>query len=199
MDPFDARPIVKSPDGKLEVTVTGAKESYRAWVTILPFGSAGVPVEVWPIQRNVAVLWKPDSRAFALTDNRYSNLSYVLVCSDILICRAEFSAADEEPKPGIAMNDLTPLVRKAFEQHVRKYYQTDDLDTPLFYAKVLRWTAGHDLLVGVSARTLGPATFPNHGQREWDFAYVVDVPNKRVVREVDRNQLRSEYKIEVPY
>ena len=34
---------------------------------------------------------------------------------------------------------------------------------------------------------------------EWDFAYLVDVPDRKVVREVNKEQLLSEYKIKAPY
>jgi RHS repeat-associated protein len=36
MDAFGDRPVVRSPDGRLAVTVTGPRESYGAWVTIAP-------------------------------------------------------------------------------------------------------------------------------------------------------------------
>jgi hypothetical protein len=196
MDAFDGRPVVKSPDGRLGVTVTGPKESYGAWVTISPSTFPGGPVQVWPMQASVSVLWRRDSQAFALTDNRYANLSYVFVCG------TEFRMGESEPGLGVPITDLTPIVRKAFEEHAGKYYERENYDTLLFYAMVLRWIGNDDLLVGVSARTSGPPTFPEkdwreRGLKEWDVAYLVDVPNEKVVREVGKDQLLSEYKIKV--
>jgi len=191
MDAFDGRPLVKSPNGKLGVTVTGPKKSDEAWVTLSPSTFPDGPVQVWPIQRNVAVLWRSDSRAFALTDNRYANNSYVLVCG------TEFRMGENGLGLGVPMTDLTPVVQNAFAGPARKYYGTVDYDTLLFYAKVLRWIGDDDLLVGISARTSGPTTFPNRGLKDWDFAYLVDVPNRKVIRTVDRAQLLLEYKITV--
>ena len=193
MDALDARPVAKSPDGKLDITVSGPKNPDEAWVTISPSTFPDAAVQVWPIQASVAVLWRPDSGAFALTDNRYANGSYVLVCG------TEFRMGEDERGLGIPITDLTPIVRKAFEERTGKYYKTDEYETLLFYAKVLRWIGNDDLLIGISARTAGPPTFPDRGMNEWDFAYLVDVPDRKVVREVNKEQLLSEYKIKAPY
>ena len=193
MDAFDNRSVAKSPDGKLEITVTGEKNLYQAWVTISPLTFPSAAVRVWPILTSAAVLWRPDSEAFALTDNRYANNSYVLVCG------TEFRMGEDEPGLGIPITDLTPIVRKAFEERTGKYYKTDEYETLLFYAKVLRWIGNDDLLIGISARTAGPPTFPDRGINEWDFAYLVDVPDRKVVREVNKVQLLSEYKIKARY
>jgi len=193
IDAFNKRPVVKSPDGNLGVTVTGPEKSYEAWATISPSTFPDGPVQVWPLQASADVLWRPDSRAFALTDYRYANLSYVLVCG------TEFRMGESGEGLGIQISDLTPVVRTAFAEKARKYYQTGNYETRLFYAWVLRWTGNDDLLVFVSARTFGPPTFPNQGQNEWDFAYVVDVSNKTVVRELEKEQLLSEYEIKVPH
>lgn len=192
MDAFDNRPVVKSPDSRLGVTVTGPKKSYEAWVTISPSTFPDGPVQVWPIQASVDVLWKPDSQAFALTDNRYANSSYVLMCG------TEFRMGESRPGLGVPVTDLTPIVRKAFEEDARKYYETGNYEALLLYAKALRWIGDDELLVGVNARTSGPTTFPDRGLKEWDIAYVVDVPNGKVVREVGKDQLLLEYKIKVP-
>jgi hypothetical protein len=193
MDAFDDRPVVKSPDGKLEVTVTGPKQSYRAWVTISRSTFPGGPVKVLSIQASVAVLWRPDSQAFALTENRFANLSYVFVC------RMEFRTGETGEGLNVPITDLTPIVEKAFEERARKYYEADNYDILLFYAKVLRWIGNDHLLVGVNARGSGPITFPDRGLKDWGIAYVVDVPKGKVVREVSKDQLFSEYKIKVPY
>ena len=192
MDAFNDRPVVKSPNGKLGGSVTGPKESYAAWVTISPSEFPNGSVQVWPLQASADVLWRPDSRALALTDHRYANLSYVLVYG------TEFRMGESGEGLGVPITDLTPVVRKGFAEKAQKYYQTDNYETRLFYAWVLRWIGNDDLLVFVSARTVGPATFPNQGQKEWDSAYLVDVPNAKVTHEVDKEQLLSEYKIKAP-
>ena len=133
-----------------------------------------------------------DSRAFALTDNRYANLSYALVCG------TEFRMGEDGPGLGVPITDLTPIVRKAFEEHPRKYYGADDnYETRLFYAVALRWVESDDLLVGVSATTAGPPTLPDHGVKIWTVAYLFDVPKEKLLREIGREQLLSEYKIRV--
>lgn len=191
MDAFDDRPLIKSPDGKLGVTVAGPNKSYEAWVTISPSTFPDGPVQVWPLQASADVLWKPDSRAFALTDNRYANHSYVFVCG------TEFRMGESGEGLGVPITDLTPIVQEAFTEPAKKYYGTDKYDTRSFYAKVLRWVGNDDLLVGISAMTSGPATLPNRGLKEWNFAYLVNVPNGKILREVDKEQLLSEFKITV--
>ena len=193
MDAFNNRPVVRSPDGKLGVTVTGPKASYAAWVTISLSASPEGWIPVWPIQASVDVLWRPDSHAFALTDHSYADLSYVLVCG------TDFRMENNKEGLGLPITDLTPIVENAFEERARKYYETDNYETRLFYAMVLRWVGDDNLLVGVSSRTVGPPTFPNKGQKEWDLAYLVDVPNEKVMHEVDKQELLSEYKIKAPY
>jgi hypothetical protein len=194
LDAFKNRPNVISPDGRLEVTVTGPPESLGAWVTVVQRGrlAPDFPFPVWPLEGSADVLWRPDSQAFALTDHRYANNMYALVCG------AEFRMGESGPGLGVAISDLTPIVRKAFEEHPRKYYGADDnYDTPNFYAMALRWAGSDDLLVGVSATTSGPAAFPNNGVKIWAVAYLVDVTNEKLVREVSKEQLLSEYKIKV--
>jgi hypothetical protein len=191
MDVFDGRPVVKSPDGKLGVTVTGPKQSYGAWVTLSPSKFPDGPVQVWPMQASVAVLWTPDGQAFALTDKRYANLSYVLVCG------TEFRMGEDGAGLGVAITDFTPIVRKAFEERAQKFYAGSEYETRLFYAMALRWIGDDELLVGVSATIAGPPTLPNRGVKEWEVAYLVDVPNGKVVREVGEDQLLSEYRIKV--
>jgi len=189
LDAFKKRPHVISPDERLEVTVTGPPESLGAWVTVV---APDFPFPVWPLEAGADVLWRPDSQAFALTDIRYANLSYVLVCG------TEFRMGEDGPGLGVPITNLTPSVRKAFEQRAAKYYGADDnYETRLFYAMALRWVGSDDLLLGVSATTAGPPTFPDRGVKAWAVAYLVDVPNEKLLREVSREQLLSEYKIRV--
>lgn len=195
LDAFDARPIVRSPDGKLGVTVTGPKESYEAWVTLSPSSFPDGPVQVWPIQRDVDVLWRPDSGAFALTDNRYANRSYVLVCG------TNFRMGENGPGLGIPITDLTPTVEKAFEKRAKAYYSGQRFNIALSYAKVLRWIDNDRLLVGLSARTL-LANRAGSGQRtlrirDWDLGYIVDVQSKNVIGELNEAQLLSQFGIKV--
>lgn len=196
MDFLDGRPVVKSPDGRLGVTVTGPKESYGAWVTISPSTFPDGPVQVWPMQASVSVLWRRDSQAFALTDNRYADHSFVLVCG------TEFRMGESGPGLGVAITDLTPMVADAFKERARKYYETDNYEALLAYAMVLRWVGNDNLLVGVNAKTSGPPLSPEkdwreRGLKDWYMAFLVDVPNGKVVREVGKDQLLSEYKIKV--
>jgi hypothetical protein len=197
LDAFKDRPSVVSPDGTLEITVTGPPKSLLAWVTVVQRNNLapGFPFPVWPLEASGDVLWAPDSEEFALTDNRYANLSYVLVFS------TTFRMGESEPGLGVPITDLTSVVRKAFEERARGYYAGQDFDTPLFYAKALQWIENDRLLVGLSARTL-LANTPGSGQqtlriRDWDLGYVVDVPSKKIVDELSEAQLLSRYGIKV--
>lgn len=198
VDAFDARPVVKSPDGKFEVTVTGPKESLAAWVIVTPTGplAPGFPFRVWPIERSGAVLWRPDSEAFAFTDNRYANDSYVLVFG------THFYMGESGTKVGVPISDLTPVVWNAFEGRAQKFYAPDPYDTDLIYAKALRWVGNDQLLVGLDARTsLTTPPGPNIQDmriREWYIGYLVDVSSKKVVDELSEGQLLSRYGIKVP-
>lgn len=195
LDAFKERPSVPSPDGSLEITVTGPPKSLLAWVTVIQRGdlAPGFPFPVWPLETSGDVLWAPNSQEFALTDNRYANLSYVLVFG------AAFRMGESEPGLGVPITDLTSVVRKAFEKLAQEYYKGADssYETRLFYAKALRWIGNDQLLVGVSTMTVGPPTYPNQGKREWNVAYLVHVPGKTVVREVSRSELLSQYGIKV--
>lgn len=193
LDAFQDRPTVVSPDGSLEVTVTGPARSLLAWVTVVPRGypAPGIPFRVWPLEASGDVLWRPDSQTFALTDNRYANLSYVFVCG------TAFSLGENGAQPGVPIIDLTPLVKRAFDKRAKRYYAGSFDEDRLFYAKALRWLGGDKLLVGVSALTSGPPNLPNRGLKDWDVAYVVDVPHKTVLGEVSESALLSQYGIKV--
>jgi len=193
MDAFDSRPTVRSPDGKAQVTVAGPAESLKAWVTVQLLGQyvEGLQYQVWPIERSVDVLWNPDSQVFALTDNRYANLSYVFVCG------TNFRMGESSPGLGLPITDLTPPVRKVFESQMHKFYAPHPYETRLLYAKALRWIRNDRLLVGVSAMIAGPSASANRGIKEWNFAYLVDVPSKKVVGELNEAQLLSQYGIGV--
>jgi len=195
LDAFDTRPLLKSPDGKLGVTVTGPRESYEAWVTISPSTFPNGPVQVWPIQASVDVLWRPDSGAFALTDNRYADHSFALVFG------TRFRIGEDGPGLGVPITDLTPIVQGAFDEHARKYYGSQGYDSLLFYAKVLRWIGSDCLLVGLDARTYNPQVAPpgTFGNKEWFLAYIIAIPGGRVIRELDEGQLLSEYGIKIRY
>ncbi len=189
VDAFGDRPVVTSPDGRFGVTVTGPKESYQAWLTIIPSAFPGGPIQVWPIQANGEVLWRPDSNAFVFTDNRYANLAYVLVFG------THFYMGESGTELGVPVSDLTPAVRKAFDRRSQKHYALADYDTRIFYAKALRWAANDRLLVGVNAKTVGPATLPNRGIKDWYVGYLVDVLGKTVLREITEDEMLSEYGI----
>ncbi len=190
MDWIKIRPRIKSPDGKFEITVTGPKESLRAWVTVKSLTPPYLSLRVLSIQRDVTVLWRPDSKAFALTDDRYANLSYARVygvyfakCTNIGTCLA------------LRVTDLTPVVRKVFEASLQKYYFPNPYEILLFYAKILRWIRKDRLLVGVSAMVTNPRHIS--GENEWNMAYIVDVAHKSVLREIKESQLLSKYGIKI--
>lgn len=193
MDAFDGRPAVKSPDGRTQITVTGPADPLEAWVTLQFLGQQvrGLEYRVWPISSDVDVLWRPDSQAFALTDNRYSNRSYILVFG------TDFRMGESDSGLGVPITDLTSIVLKLFEDEAQKYYAASDYDILHFYAKALRWIENDQLLIGVSANAIGPPALPNRGIKDWDMAYLVDVPKNSVVREISESELLSQYGIKV--
>ncbi len=191
LDAFGGRAVVKSPDGRLGVTVTGPKESLRAWVTVDPSEFPGGGIQVWPIEANVDVLWRPDSQAFALTDHRYANLAYVLVFG------THFSMGEGGEQLGVPVIDLTLAVRKVFDERAQQYYAPTDYDLRMFYARALRWIGNDRLLLGVNAKTVGPATAPNQGIRDWCFGYLIDVPHKAMLRELNKAHMLLEYGIDL--
>lgn len=195
MDAFDSRPVVKSPDGKLAVTVTGPKESYGAWVTIDPSDFPNGAIQVWPIQRNCAVLWRSDSEAFALTDNRYANASYALVFG------TQFHMGENGEGLGIPITDVTPVIRKNFETRAQKFYVANAYEIDLIYVKALQWVGDDQLLVGLNARTSLATPLDQKIQdlrvRDWYLGYMIDVRSKKVVGELDEGQLLSQYGIKV--
>jgi len=196
MDAFDTRPVVGSPNGKLAVTITGPKKSWAAWVTINPSEFPGGPIQVWPIQANVDVLWRPDSQSLALTDNRGANDSYVLIFG------THFRMGEGGRGLGVPVTNLTPIIEKDFDAHAQKFYAGEDYDTDLFYAKTLRWVGNQLLLVGLAAKTSlsnvpSGSTWRNMKIKEWYLGYVLDVSQKKVVRELSESQLLSQYGIGV--
>lgn len=197
MDAFDSRPIVKSPDGRLAVTVTGPKESYGAWVTIDPSEFPDGPVQVWPIQRNVDVLWRPDSRMFALTDNRSANASYLLLFG----IHFRMGEGEGGERLGIPITDLTPPVQEVFEARAQKFYAPAAYNTDLVYVKALRWVGNGRLLAGLNAKTsLSNPPGQNRQDirvKDWYVGYVIDVTSKKVVEELSERQLFSQYGIKV--
>lgn len=196
MDAFDSRPTVESPDGKLAVTVTGPKQSWGAWVTISPSVFPDGPVQVWPLQASADVLWNPNSHVFALTDNRNANDSYVLVFG------TRFQMGENGPGLGVPITDLTPTIWSAFKTRAKEFYATDAYQADLFYTKTLLWVADDQLLVGLDAKTSlnnvpAGSTWRDMKIKEWYVGYVVDVSQKKVVRELSESQLLSEYGISV--
>lgn len=163
-----------APNGKFKVTVTGQKKSLEGWVTVE--GTEG-PIRVWPIERSVYVLWRPDSRAFALTDN-HSNGTYVLVIG------TQFHMSG--PKLGVRRVNLTPVIRKAFQMCAQRYYGTTDYDIDSLYAKALRWSGNTRLLVVVSSITVGPPrSGAPRGVKDWDLTFLVDVQHINVLRSLN--------------
>jgi hypothetical protein len=98
---------------------------------------------------------------------------------------------------GVPVTDLTPIARKAFEIQAVQYYRHTEFDMRSFYAQALRWLGNDQILIGVSAMTVGNMTFPDQGKREWNLAYRVDLLHGRVLRELSEQQLRAEYGIRV--
>ena len=184
-----------SPNSRLEVTVTGEKKSLRAWVTVKQF-AGGWSIRVWPIERNVGVLWKPNSSAFALTDNRYANRSYVIIIG------ARFHMAGRDL--GVHRVDVTPLVRRALMERVQRYYRghfgISKVGGPYsLYVKALRWLGNDRLLIGVFAVTSLP--MPSHklgvarGVKGWKLGYLVNVLRMKIIRPVSTKMMQMEYGI----
>lgn len=186
-----------SPNGELDVVVTGEKKSLKAWVTLIQ-NQRGLYVQAWPIERNVDVLWKPDSRVFALTDNRYANNSYVILVG------TKFRTTGKHL--GLRFTNLTPLVRRALQARAKRYYRFhfDTSSVPVvysLYAKALCWMPKDYLLVGVVSITSLPMPPPKFGRprgvKLWERGYVVSVSDGKIVRSLNKEATRREFGVDL--
>src|ERR1700740_293272 len=52
LDAFGNRPLVKFPDARAQITITGPEESLKAWVTVqfLAQYMEGLEYRVWPVE-----------------------------------------------------------------------------------------------------------------------------------------------------
>lgn len=188
LDAFQARPTVISPDGTLAITVTGPRKSLLAYVTVEARGKPvpGSPFRVWPLAAGGYVLWRPDSKAFALTDQLYA----------VLVFTARFRVGENLPGPGFRENDLTSVITAALYKRADAYYGTSNWVLDTEYIEALRWIGNDRLLTSLSAATSPPGSARDH-VKGWSFAYLVGVAQRKVLRVLDAHQLLSRYGIKM--
>lgn len=171
---FGSRLVVKSPDGRWSLTALG--DDTDIWLTLRP-AQHGAPIRLLQIIRSCEVLWRGDSKVFAIVDARYANHYFLLVGF----------AGGHDKSPIV---DLSPALEAAIRQPLRKRFDVDRI-----YVKVLRWLPDGDLLVGVNAvifKHVEPLPAWQPGQ-ELYHGYVIDPQKRQVIRELDEAAMLSEY------
>jgi len=165
---YSDRPKIISPDGEWEISVQEGRPPHLAAKSKLL--RTGRPLH--DIERYGWVLWRPDSKAFAFTDARYSNHSFVIVSfvDTQTCCRSE---------------DLTPVFEK-----------NEDLLTDANHfvdrslAKAVRWLPDGKLLI---VAFVVVSTKYELGAHDTTRGYILDVDHKTLYRVVDEKGLQSEF------
>ncbi len=175
------RETVVSPDGKWQLTVWGEKDE-SPWIVLESRDvQSKYRVQVWPIARNARVLWAPDSQAFAFTDARFEDSDYLFV--DYL-----------RGYLGSEVTDLSSMIESHFSRFVGKRYEI-----LRWYVKPLAWVQKGVLLVGVDCDTAEKITPPPKQQpvQNWFRSYLVDVEQRKVIDDLDEQQTKSRYGIDL--
>jgi hypothetical protein len=182
--------VAKSPDGKLQLTVPKSQGPAFPWLT-LEGPASDEKEQKWALQRRGCyVLWRPDSKAFAVTDPAYANHYFIRLFS------TEFQL--EGPVLGSPVVDLSAPVEQAFERFATKYYALRKYSLLLFYPKVLRWVANKQLLIGLDARTVEETKLEGAvPAREWHRGYVIETEKSQIVREMDEGVMLTEFRIDL--
>jgi hypothetical protein len=175
------RGTVVSPDSKWQLTVWG-ENSEVPWVMLESRDAESkYRIQVWPINDSVYVLWAPDSRAFAFTDARFEDSYYLFV--DHL-----------RGYLGSEVTDLSSMIESHFSRFVGKRYEI-----LRWYVKPLLWTRKDVLLVGIDCDTAEKITPPPRYQpvQNWFRSYQVDVEQRKVIGDLDEQQTKSKYAIDL--
>jgi hypothetical protein len=180
LNPVD-RGTVVSPDGKWQLTVWGEKDETPWLMLESKDAESKYRVQVWPISRNVRVLWAPDSQAFAFTDARFED-SYFLFVDHL------------RGYLGSEVTDLSSTLESHFSRFVGKRYEI-----LRWYVKPLVWVQKGVLLVGVDCDTAEKIAPPPKYQpvQQWFRGYLVDVEERKVIRDLDDKETKSQYGIDL--
>jgi hypothetical protein len=180
-----------SPDGKWRLVVPKSKPGVFPWLTLQAADNPDDQEQRWPLQRaGCYVLWRPDGKAFAVTDPMWANYYFVR------LFRTDFQL--EGPRLGSPVVDLSGPIEAAFKRVATKYYAPKKYELLMFYPKVLRWITNTHLLVGLDARTAEES--PREGAEaahEWYLGYLIDTEKRQVIRELDERAVRSEFGIDL--
>ncbi len=175
------RETVVSPDGKWELTVWGEKDE-SPW-TMLESREVQprYRVQVWPINDAVYVLWAPDSHAFAFTDARSADHSFLYVDH----IRGYLSSE---------VADLSSVVEAHFSSSIGGRYEIVK-----WYTKPLLWAKNDVLLVGINCVTAENVSPPPKYQpvQNWFRAYLLNVQQNRLVGELSDMETKDQYGIDL--
>jgi hypothetical protein len=189
---IDTQATNDSPDGKWRVAVIASKAPSWTWLVLEPTNQPEYQYQKWPLQRNGCyVLWRPDSKTFAVTDPAYADHYFVRVFSTDF--RVEGKALGS---PAI---DLSVPIEAAFERLATRYYGFHKYEINTFCPKAMRWLSTGDLLVGLDARTSESTSLsgPTPGIRNWYRAYLIDPAERRVTREMESSTVAREFGIDL--
>lgn len=182
-----------SPNGDWQLVVPSwPVPGAFAWLTLESLTKVYWKEQKWPLQRGGCyVLWRPDSKAFVVTDPEYADHYFLRLFT------TEFNL--EGRVLGSPIVDLSAPVQSAFNADAMRYYSPRKYDVLLFYPKALRWLHGGSLLlVGLDART---ATATNaEGQvpvHEWYLGFEIDSSTRRVVQQFSDSEVRARFGIDL--
>jgi hypothetical protein len=139
----------------------------------------GKSFSILPILRSCVVLWRSDSTAFAIVDQRFANHYFLRIAF----------LRGEQP----TLVDLTPMI----ESHIR--HQLADLELDKSYLNAFKWTSHNLLLIGVNAVLFKKAIpHPKYAPaKEYFRGFIVDVDRSAIRRDLSPDIFRKTYGIEL--
>ena len=178
---FENRKAVTSPDGKWYLTVQ--EDDTELGLVLQASGGADSRRLMYLQRRACAVLWREDSKVFAVLDYRFANHYFVLV-----------GLPGGHPSPPLI--DLTPLLEGSLRQSLAGRW---DLDKICW--KAFRWLHDGMLLVGVEAEGFKKIIPPPKWEPTKDIhrGYVVDIATRRIVQYVSQDTMRTKYGIDLEH
>jgi hypothetical protein len=181
-----------SPDGRWELLVPQPHGRVSPWLILQSREIPGYQEQRWPLQRGGCyVLWRPDSKAFALTDLPYADHYFIRVMS------VDFRT--EGDVLGAPVIDLSVPLEKAFKELAGRHYGSNQYEIDLFLPKALRWIGNDELLVGLQARTNeawhGPGSAPRI--RDWYLGYIMIPERRQIIRQPDAAAVLREFGIDL--
>lgn len=173
-------PVI-SPDGKWLLRVCGEKDEIPWLMLESRNEETKYRVQVWPVNNAVYILWAPDSHAFAFTDVRFSD-SHFLYVDHI----KGYLSSD--------VSDLSSTIESHFSRFVGERYEVIRWNV-----KPLVWVGDGLLVTGIHSVT-SEKKIPVPKQQpvqHWFRAYLVDVDQRKVLADLDEEQAKRKYGIDL--